>query len=285
MKKITLLALMCATLASFGQQTLTHSADQTLVAANTVACPTEPTNYQRTFDLATDFAITEDFFVTEVQFGVEISEVSGTVPVRLALIDNANVAEDLDGDGVPDFAVLEELFLGEAVAGVAEEGTVVSLVLPAPVTVPANGILLFEIAEAVDGIVFRIGSNQAGQTAPSFLFSDACGFGQVADFGFVNHYVMNVVGDTTLSVEDDNVFAENISLFPNPTTGDLNINFNRSFGNTEVNVINVNGQVVLSSQIEGIGNSTLATSKLANGVYFAQVASENGTATIKFIKN
>ena len=92
-------------------------------------------------------------------------------------------------------------------------------------------------------------------------------------------------GDCNTLSTDDNVFADNISLFPNPTNGDLNINFTRSFGAATVTVININGQVVLTSSIEGIGNNTIATSKLANGVYFAQITAENSNATVKFIKS
>lgn len=91
--------------------------------------------------------------------------------------------------------------------------------------------------------------------------------------------------DTLLSV-NENVLAENISVFPNPTNADLNINFARNFGTTTVAIINVNGQKVLNASIEGFGNNTLGTSKLATGIYFAQVTTQEGsTTTIKFIKN
>jgi len=198
MRKITLLLLLFCSVISYAQVTITHSASQTVDAAITVACPTEPTNYQRTFDLANQFAIMDDFEITEVQFGVEVSEVSGTVPIRLAIIDNIDPSEDLDADGVPDFSVVSELFAGDAPVTVADELTVVSFVLPAPVVVPAGQILLFEIPEAVDGTIFRIGSNIGGETAPSYLFSTTCGFGSVDSFGFDNDYVMNLIGDAAV---------------------------------------------------------------------------------------
>ena len=84
---------------------------------------------------------------------------------------------------------------------------------------------------------------------------------------------------------DDNELTNNISLYPNPTNGDLNINFARNFGATNIDIINVNGQKVMNASVDGIGNNTLPTSKLANGIYFAQVVNETGVATIKFIKN
>ena len=90
--------------------------------------------------------------------------------------------------------------------------------------------------------------------------------------------------DGVLSVED-NALSENVSVFPNPTSGDLNINFARNFETLNVDIINVNGQKVLSQEMEGVGSNTLATSRLANGVYFAQISSDEGSTTIKFIKN
>ncbi|WP_299212686.1 T9SS type A sorting domain-containing protein [uncultured Dokdonia sp.] len=95
----------------------------------------------------------------------------------------------------------------------------------------------------------------------------------------------NLNGDCDPLSVNDNVLADNISVFPNPTTTDLNINFARNFGATNVAVINVNGQKVLNASMEGFGNNTIATSKLANGIYFAQVTTQEGTTTIKFIKN
>lgn len=286
MKKITLLALgLCVSGITLGQQTITHSTDPTTVTpAITVACPTEPTNYQRTFDFANQFDITDDFEITEVEFGVEVSETSQEVTLRLAIIDNVDPSEDTDADGVPDFNVLETLFEGPVAATTADEGTVVGFTLPEAVTVPAGGILLFELAETIDGIVFRIGANQAGETAESYLFSTGCGFGSVNSFGFDNDYVMNIIGDTVLSVNDTQL-AEAISLFPNPTNGDLNIDFARNLGEVSVNLINVSGQVLLNTKLEGVSSNVLPTSSLATGVYFAQIATEQGSTTIKFVKN
>ncbi len=83
----------------------------------------------------------------------------------------------------------------------------------------------------------------------------------------------------------NNIITDTISMFPNPTSGDLNINFSRNLGTTTINVVNVNGQRVLNVSMEGFGNNSIATSKLATGMYFANISTDEGTATIKFIKN
>ncbi|RMB56159.1 T9SS C-terminal target domain-containing protein [Dokdonia sinensis] len=89
--------------------------------------------------------------------------------------------------------------------------------------------------------------------------------------------------DQELSVTD-NVLADNISVYPNPTNGDLNISSSRSFGRLNISVINVAGQQVLSTTIEGV-NGTLNSTKLPSGIYFAEISSNQGSTVIKFIKN
>jgi len=285
MKKITLLAFLFVFAISFAQTTVTHSTDPvTVLGGTTVACPTEPTNYQRTFDFNNQFGINGGFIINTVEFGVEISEASGTIPLRLAIIDNIDPSEDLDVDGVPDFSVIEELFLGDAPAGLADEGTVVSFTLPEPVTVPDGAILLVEFPEAVDGTIFRIGSNTGGETAPSYLFSVTCGFGSVDSFGFDNDYVINLIGDPVLGVED-NILADSVSIFPNPTNGDMNISFSRSLGEASIQFTSITGQIVMETSVDAIGTSTLNTSRLSSGIYFAQIATEDASTVIKFIKN
>jgi len=81
------------------------------------------------------------------------------------------------------------------------------------------------------------------------------------------------------------ILADSISVFPNPTNGDLNINFARNLGAADINIINLNGQIVLNTSLEANGNNTIETSKLVSGIYFAEITSDNGNATIKFIKN
>ena len=90
--------------------------------------------------------------------------------------------------------------------------------------------------------------------------------------------------EEVLSTEE-NILSESITIFPNPTAGDLNINFSKNFETTNINIININGQTVINTTADGIGNRTIDTNNLATGVYFAQLSNDVGTTTIKFIKN
>lgn len=98
-----------------------------------------------------------------------------------------------------------------------------------------------------------------------------------------NAYIDNVQYEEFLSV-DDEVLAGQISVYPNPTSANLNIDFATNLGDTEVNITNVNGQSVMRSSINGIGSNVLNTSNLSSGIYFAQISTANAATTIKFIK-
>lgn len=74
----------------------------------------------------------------------------------------------------------------------------------------------------------------------------------------------------------DNVNA-NVELYPNPTTGILNIN---AEGLQEVNVVDLSGRVVMSQK----NSNVVDMSELANGVYFVRVITNNGVSTQKIVK-
>lgn len=290
MKKTTLLVLsLFISAITFGQEILSHSTDNTTVVDGGVACAGGGTTADNIFSRSytpSDFGFTGEFFVMGARFIPVFTDVSGgadaVYTVRLSSTDAPYPTGTLTT-------------LGEATITITatEAGIEQQVMLDAPVSVDAGDEIVVEIdiPDNVDPNMYdaRIGVNSAGQDAPSYIFSAACSLTEPTDFAAINfpdnHIILDLIGDDTLSAEDDSVLSDSISLFPNPTNGDLNINFARSFGAANVSVININGQVVLNSSIEAVGNTTIGTSKLANGVYFAQITAEDSTSVIKFIKN
>ncbi|HWM22558.1 MAG TPA: hypothetical protein VNO51_22895, partial [Ilumatobacteraceae bacterium] len=172
--------------------TITHSTSQAILAGNSVACSpddgvtTTENGYLRTFTLA-DFGIGGDFAVTSVSFGIEDIDPAQTLTVNLYTLAGAFVYDNLT-------------LIGSANADVASgELTIVSV--PVTGTAPAGSTLVVEI-DAPDmsgaGRLF-IGSNDEGQSAPSYLRSESCGLVEptdTADIGFPNmQIVMNVTGE------------------------------------------------------------------------------------------
>ena len=263
MKKITLLAAVLLASVTMNSQTIAHN-DSDEILGGTVACPTEPTNYIRVFDLADEFEITTDWTITGVSFGTEVSE---TADITI----NLYTADDVD----PTAAILTNIYTGTEATVDLE---ISEHTLTAPVTVPAGSIIVMELAESADGIVYRVGSNDAGQTAPSWLSSETCGAGTVEGFGFTNHYIMSVTGEEALG--SDTNLSEIISVYPNPATDVLNIAIPSSVDVKSVSLFDVLGKKANVSLVNGQIN----ISDLAVGLYLLNVETTNGTLTQKVSK-
>lgn len=172
------------------ETTLTHSASQDIVANNSVACTnqvtTQDNGYLRTFTLS-DFGIDGSFDVKSVSFGVEAAQVAQPLTVKLYTLD-----------GALTYANMTLIGSAETTVGTSAGGTVVSV--PVEGSVPKDGTLVVELDVPAGGWFF-VGSNDAGQTAPSYLRSEACSIPEptdTADIGYPGmHLVMNVSGETS----------------------------------------------------------------------------------------
>ncbi len=175
---------------------LTHSASQTIMSANSVSCNAgglhADNSYLRTFTLS-DFGIFGDLTVTSVDVGVELASAGsgGSQPATVNLYT-------LDGPLVWANMTL----IGTADVDVADQSLSI-INVPVNGTVPAGGTLVVEFFTPdgqADGNSFFVGSNNLGQTAPTYLAAADCGVVEPTDtaaLGFPDmHLVMNVRGET-----------------------------------------------------------------------------------------
>lgn len=102
-------------------------------------------------------------------------------------------------------------------------------------------------------------------------------FGDSQTFSFTN---------TALATENFNPL-ENISIYPNPTTNELNVVLYEGFNSTSSYIIYNNlGQVVKqSNKIEAQNEFKINTSQFSNGIYFLKIEKDGVSKTLKFIKN
>ena len=79
--------------------------------------------------------------------------------------------------------------------------------------------------------------------------------------------------------------GRNINVFPNPSSGILNINnLNRDYN--MLTISNVNGSIVQSFPIENLENISLDVNSMENGIYLLQFNNKKGIiSNKKFIKN
>jgi hypothetical protein len=74
-----------------------------------------------------------------------------------------------------------------------------------------------------------------------------------------------------------------MSIFPNPTTGEVNVIFNSSAEKT-LNLTDLTGRVILSQNVSD-DKVTLDISAFSNGIYYLRVSSNDASETLKIVKN
>jgi hypothetical protein len=85
-----------------------------------------------------------------------------------------------------------------------------------------------------------------------------------------------------LASEVNDLIAEEISIFPNPTTDKLVVQgFPQSLSAANCSVFSVDGKQV---QVDVLDNRTLDIMHVESGVYFLRIANQEGTSTIRFVK-
>ena len=88
-----------------------------------------------------------------------------------------------------------------------------------------------------------------------------------------------VTSDEIAGVNDVN--AINVSVYPNPTINNINIQSDEQIKN--VVVYNTLGQLVMNAAPDAT-NFSMETANLDAGIYFAKLSTEKGSKTVKFIK-
>lgn len=94
---------------------------------------------------------------------------------------------------------------------------------------------------------------------------------------------------STPSSTSDPLEAERLMVYPNPTHEFITLEIEDTYrGYGKVEVISVDGQVIMTSDINLIGGSQVRSydvSHLAPGLYIMKLSTDRGTKTSKFIKN
>ena len=102
---------------------------------------------------------------------------------------------------------------------------------------------------------------------------------------FVNHGSGNrgaTSAGFSLSV-DDLAFEKSISLYPNPASNQITIDFDVPTTTSKIKLYNVLGQVV-GTQTLAANERIIHLEKIPAGMYVMQITSEQGTASKRFIK-
>ena len=147
-----------------------------------------------------------------------------------------------------------------------------------------------------DGDVQWICGTDKTSTAASSTRSTVVGVGNTFCYkGFqgtyVRTFITNKYGETCtqpicfrdkntpVGIEETEATTLSLVVFPNPTTDDVNVFMNESELESEINVYDLNGKQVISTEVAG-AVTKIPTSILPNGMYIVK----SGERTAKFIK-
>lgn len=89
----------------------------------------------------------------------------------------------------------------------------------------------------------------------------------------------------TISVNVNNPKVPNVSVYPNPSTGVLNINLQDQFEHASISITNINGQLVFENNELLNSIQTIDISELPSGIYFLNLMVDGQVTVKKITKN
>jgi hypothetical protein len=135
-----------------------------------------------------------------------------------------------------------------------------------------NNNYAYSDRDGIDGDVYQIHYDLPEDVITSKLKSDSGPFSQS---------LSNLAESqlTESSLPTDNV----VTVYPNPADDKISVSFGSSV-NASIEMVNVQGIVVLTKTITNASNATIAVDYLEKGVYIIKAAVNNKITLVKFIK-
>jgi len=301
MKKILLsLAFVSVASISANAQTTLSQTGGAAPTTNTIFCPqqsgnppqttgTQATSYYRAYTMA---AATK---IVSVKVGNIVNLATGagaptSFPITVKLYKSNGAFPASAASGLTQIATVNKSLPKSAVAGTTLVPSTADVDLTSPVPVAAGDIIVVEVSHAdVDGGLFLMGAVAPTATGTSgYIKATGCTIPTPTDISTINvgnppapgngKIVLDLVENASASSEQ--FFAENFTLYPNPTTDVLNISSKNGLNASEIKITDLSGKVVKVQK----DVSTINVSDLAAGTYLIDITTKEGKATSKFIK-
>lgn len=97
--------------------------------------------------------------------------------------------------------------------------------------------------------------------------------------------LVDTVSMTSVLSNGNGVASTQFSVFPNPTTGVINIaNADNALVNG-VEIVDINGRTVKTVKFDNVSSAQINVADLASGMYLMNISSDKGTTTKKIVKN
>lgn len=280
MKKITLgLFLLCAAF-TVQAQDFTQTTSSVVAPANSPACgnatSTKASNYYRAYNLPA-LGVTTNYGVSNITFGIESADGEVDMTVKLYATTATFPAGFTLVPG-PQYTLI-----GTSSVTIDDTDTLGTVTVPfTNAVVPAGSKLVVEISHEETTAKIYMGANSLGQTAPGYISADACGIAVPTPFATINfptvHLILNVSG-TALSVKGNTL--DQVSIFPNPTNGLVQVNLPSSVEILSVSVSDIAGKQMKAN----VSGNTIDMSNFASGMYLINVNTNEGNLVRKVQRN
>lgn len=282
MKKLLLsVAFVCvASISSNAQTTSISQTNNQVPTDSAVACAVgQPATGISASSYFRAYTMTATTKIISVKLGV--GAVTGSFPITVKLHKSNGAFPGSYPTG------LTQLSSVAATLSSSQNETLVTVNFVSPIQVSTGDIIVAEIQNVNtappnggNGSLHYMGI-VGTETAPGYILATGCSINTPTNFSTVNaaaKIVIDLVVDPTASSEQ--FFAENFTLYPNPTTDVLNISSKNGLTASEIRITDLSGKVV-KVQKEA---STVNVSDLATGTYLIDITTKEGKATSKFIK-
>jgi hypothetical protein len=93
-----------------------------------------------------------------------------------------------------------------------------------------------------------------------------------------NCYYVTAVGLNTLNS------IEGVSVYPTITSNEINVQLNKSYNQVQIEVFDLTGRIVVSTNADGLTNITLDVNSLMNGSYIVRINADGSNGVYRFVK-
>lgn len=102
-------------------------------------------------------------------------------------------------------------------------------------------------------------------------------------YGEVEDYTVNIQGGSSADLDENNPLSL-VSVYPNPTSGNMYLDLSALTGKTEVLVFDLTGKLLFAEEVQAGQVAQVSTNKLASGVYQIQLKNNGNESIQRFVK-
>ena len=214
------------------------------------------------FDACTNYnyGCANDYIVNIIKHGSDVGITSITAPINMVTIDSViNPKITIHNFGDTTLSLIPVVYKVNSQTPISENWS--GSLAPA------------------DSVIYSFATTFIAPSGTSF---NLCAYTKLTtDQDTLNDKTCIIVNLTPNGIIENNVIS-NISIYPNPTKGELTIETNLNTAQ-RFEIVNLIGQTVYTNIINK-NKTTVNTSAFANGVYFIKLSSNKETVVRKFVK-